>query len=237
MFRPLPGLTIATLVALSLLMGLGTWQLQRRAEKHALLDQIHARELLPAAPVELLLPVGSYGAFRKATAEGTFLNDQEVYVAHARLDDGPTRPGFRVLTPFELSSGGIIFVDRGWVASTLKDPATRKAGQVLGRTAIRGALQPSGKTSWFTPPPDVARRVFYVKETASMAHAFGLVLRSSLVFELAEGPKGGPEVMPSRVEIPDNHLNYALTWYSLAIVLLVVYLRYHHSIGRLKLQP
>ena len=66
-FRPLPGLTVATLVALAILLGLGTWQLQRRAEKHALLAQIAARESMAPAPIEVLLPVGAYGAFRKAT--------------------------------------------------------------------------------------------------------------------------------------------------------------------------
>jgi surfeit locus 1 family protein len=232
-FRPLPGLTVATLIALLILLALGTWQLQRRTEKHALLDQIRARETLPAAPIEVLLPVGAYGAFRKATAQGTFANDQEIYVVHARVEDGPTRPGIRVLTPFTLTSGGTILVDRGWVEDARKDPSTRKAGQIEGVTDISGTLQQPGKAAYFTPPPDIARRVFYVRDTALIAKAFGLSLRSLLTFEVAQGPAGGPEAMPSRVTIPDNHLSYAITWFSLAIVLMVVYLRYHQTLGRL----
>lgn len=232
-FRPLPGLTIATVIALLVLLALGTWQVERRTEKHALLDQIHARETLPAVPIEELLPVGAYGAFRKATAEGTFANDQEIYVVHARVEDGPTRPGFRVLTPFTLASGGTILVDRGWVDDPHRDPSTRKDGQVEGPTEITGTLQQGGKTAYFTPPPDIARRVFYVRDVAPIAKAFGLSVRSPLIFEVAQGPAGGPEAIPSRVEIPDNHLSYAITWYSLAIVLMVVYLRYHQTLGRL----
>jgi surfeit locus 1 family protein len=232
-FRPLPGLTVATLIALLILFGLGTWQLQRRTEKHALLDQIHARETLPAAPIEVLLPVGAYGAFRKATAQGTFANNQEIYVVHARVDDGPTRPGFRVLTPFTLTSGGTILVDRGWVDDARRDPSTRKAGQVEGIVDITGTLQPAGKAAYFTPPPDVAKRVFYVRDVGLMAKSYSLSLRSPLIFEVASGPVGGPEAMPSRVSIPDNHLSYAITWFSLAIVLMVVYLRYHQTLGRL----
>jgi surfeit locus 1 family protein len=232
-FRPLPGLTIATIIALLILLALGTWQLERRTEKHALLDQIRARETLPAAPIEVLLPVGAYGAFRQATAQGSFANDQEIFVVHARVEDGPTRPGVRVLTPFTLASGGTILVDRGWVDDAHKDPSTRRDGQVEGVTEVTGTLQQGGRAAYFTPPPDIAKRVFYVRDVAQMTKSFGLSLRSPLIFEVAQGPAGGPQAIPSRVAISDNHLSYAITWYSLAIVLIVVYLRYHQTLGRL----
>src|SRR5262245_21403804 len=99
MFRPFPILTAATIVALAILIGLGVWQLQRRAEKHALLDQIAARESAGAAPVEILFATGDYAAFRHATALGTFDHAKEAYVFAPRADGGPPRQGFRVLTP------------------------------------------------------------------------------------------------------------------------------------------
>lgn len=232
-FRPLPGLTVATLVALAILLGLGTWQLQRRTEKHALLAQIAAREHMAPAPIEMLIPVGAYGAFRKATATGAFNHDQEIFVVHPRTDTGETRPGYRVLTPFTLSSGGLILVDRGWVEQAHRDPSTRREGQVAEPVEIEGTLLQPGTPSYFTPPPDLTGRVVFARDTALIARSYGLTLRSPLLFEVITGPKGGPEPMPTRVAIPDNHLNYALTWYSLAIVLIVVYLRYHQTLGRL----
>lgn len=236
-FRPLPGLTVATLVALMILIGLGSWQLQRRAEKHDLLDRIEARRSLPAAPVEILLPVGAYAEFRAVTALGTFLNASEAYVSEARTDGGPTRPGFRVITPFRITGGDIILVDRGWVAADRRDPATRAEGQVLEQMEIEGVLKRSAPGSAFTPPPDPATRTVYRRNATDIAAFDGLALRSTLVLEATTRVKGGPEPLPTGVNIPDNHLNYALTWFSLAVVLLVIYLVYHARQGRLGWQP
>ena len=129
-FQPLPGLSIATLIALVILLSLGTWQLQRRVEKHELLDQMEARKAQAAAPVELLIPVGDYAAFRKATALGEFDHTREAFVSVARTDNGPTEPGFKVLTPFRLTGGDVILVDRGWIPQANRPRATRlKASQ------------------------------------------------------------------------------------------------------------
>lgn len=232
-FRPLPILTAATVVALAILIGLGTWQLQRRAEKHERLDQIAARSSAPAAPVEVLFAAGDYAAYRHATADGAFDHAKEAYVYAPRTDGGPTRQGFRVVVPFRLVSGGTILVDRGWVAEKLKDPASREAGQVEGDIEVTGTLRPSSEPGTFTPPPHIASRTFYRRDSAAIAAAVNETLLRTLVLEATSAIDGGPEPYPSDVNIPDNHLNYALTWYSLAVVLLIIYLRYHQVRGRL----
>jgi surfeit locus 1 family protein len=233
-FRPLPVLTAATVVALAILIGLGTWQLQRRAEKHELLDQIAARSSAPPAPVEILFATGDYAAFRHATADGTFDHAKEAYVYAPRADDGPTRQGFKVVTPLHLVSGGTILVDRGWIAEAKKDPATRKAGQFEGEIEVTGTLRPPATPGTFTPPPDLATRTFYLRDSAAIAAALDITLTRPLILEATSAVDGGPEPRPSDINIPDNHLNYALTWYSLAVVLLVIYLRFHHVRGRLR---
>lgn len=235
MFRPLPFLTAATIVALAILIGLGTWQLQRRTEKHALLDQIASRESAGPAPVEILFPTGDYAAFRQATAQGTFDHAKEAYVFTPRSDTGPTRQGFRVITPFHLVSGGTILVDRGWVAEDHKAPATRAKGQTEGEIEIAGILRPSSKPATFTPPPEPATRTFYDRDSKAIADVLGVTLLRPLILESTTAVEGGPEPLPSHVDIPDNHLGYALTWFSLAVVLLVIYLRYHVVRGRLRI--
>lgn len=232
-FRPLPGLTVAAVISLAILLTLGTWQLQRRAEKHDLLAQIAQRQAMPPAPVELLLPVGDYAVFRPATAFGTFLNASESYVIESRADTGPTRPGFRVMTPFRLTGGDIILVDRGWVSADLKDPAMRKQGQVEGETEIEGSLRRPSPASSFTPPPDTGARTFYARNTLEIARIDAMTLRTPLLFEATSRAQGGPAPLPTAVKIPDNHLNYAITWYALAVVLIVIYLVYHRQLGRL----
>ena len=233
MFRPLPGLTVATLIALAILIGLGTWQLQRRAEKHALLDQIADRMHAGPAPIEILLASGAYAAHRAATARGAFDHASEAFVYAPRSDEGKEGPGFRVLTPFHPDSGGTLLVDRGWVAAARKAPETRKKGQIEGEVDIAGILRPSSVPSAFTPVPDLKTRTFYLRDTAVIAKALGLQLTSSLLLEATTRVEGGPEPLPTLVNIPDNHQQYALTWFALALVLVIVYLRMHVIRGRL----
>jgi surfeit locus 1 family protein len=234
MFRPLPVLTAVTLLALAILIGLGTWQLERRAEKHALLAQIEAREKSPPAPVEILFVTGdSFSAFRQATALGTFDHTKEAYVYAPRADTGPTRQGFKVLTPFRLASGGVLIVDRGWIPEANKNPAARAQGQIEGEVELEGVLLPSSVARTFTPPPDLRTRTFYNRDTTAISRALGVSLHRTLIFEASTRVEGGPEPMPGKRDIPDNHLSYALTWFSLGLVLLVIYLRYHYVRGRL----
>jgi surfeit locus 1 family protein len=233
-FRPLPILTAATVIALAILIGLGTWQLQRRAEKHELLDQMTARSSAPPAPVEILFATGDYAAFRHATADGTFDHAKESYVYAPRTDGGPTRQGFKVVTPLHLASGGTILVDRGWVPEDKKDPAMRKEGQFEDELEVTGTLRPPSTPSTFTPPPDLATRTFYLRDSAAIAAAIGVTLLRPLILEATSAIDGGPEPRTTEINIPDNHLNYALTWYSLAVVLLVIYLRFHQVRGRLR---
>lgn len=236
MFRPLPVLTAFTLGALAVLIALGLWQLERRQEKHALLAQMDARANSPPAPVEILFATGdAFPAYRPATALGTFDHANEAYVYAPRADTGPTRQGFKVLTPLTLASGGVIIVDRGWVSEKQKAPATRAEGQVPGEVEIEGVLLPAAAPRTFTPPPDLSTRTFYIRDTAAIAKTLGLTLHRTLLFEAKSRTEGGPEPMPTGRDIPDNHLSYALTWFSLGVVLLVIYLRYHYVRGRLKL--
>ena len=234
MFRPLPGLTAATVIALAILIGLGTWQLQRRAEKHVLLDQIASRQNAPPAPIEILLATGDYAAHRAATAQGTFDHAAESYVYAPRPNEGAARPGFKVITPFRLRSGGLILVDRGWVDERHKSPEGRKTGQAEGEAEIEGRLRPSSRPGTFTPLPDVAARTFYQRDSAAIAKALKLELASTLVFEATTRAQGGPEPLTSELNIPDNHLQYAITWFALAVVLVVIYLSFHAARGRLK---
>lgn len=233
MFRPLPVLTIVTLAALAILIALGVWQLERREEKHALLDRIATRANAAPAPIEIVLATGDdFAAHRRVTALGTFDQAKEVYVYAPRTDGGPTRQGKKVVTPFALGSGGTILVDRGWVDEAW--PSTDKTyPEPEGQVEVEGVLRPSSKPGPFTPPLDVAKHMLFIRDSAAIAKLSGVTLKSRLILE-ATTRLGNPEPLKSTLEIPDNHLNYALTWFSLSLVLLVIYFRYHYVRGLLK---
>lgn len=232
-FRPLPILTVATLAALAVLIGLGVWQLQRREEKHALIAQIEARANMAPAPVEILLATGDYAAFRPATAQGTFVPGHEAFVFSPRSDKGPTVQGYKLVSAFALVSGGTILIDRGWVPAEWRERPSVSAA-ASDEVEIEGVLRPSGRPSAFAPSPDLAARTFYQRDAAAIGKALGLSLTTTLVLEATSKTDGGPEPLPARNDIPDNHLSYALTWFALGLVLVVIYLRYHNVRGRLK---
>lgn len=233
-FRPLPLLTTFTALALVVLIGLGLWQLERREEKHALLAQITQRMIAPAESIEGLLVNESEAPFRHATAQGTFEHAQESYVFSPRTGDTGTRLGYKVITPLRLTGTAVVFVDRGWVPQERRAPATRLKGQTDGPVTIRGLLKPTTSPGLFTPEPNLAEHIWYLHDIAAMTAAHDLKPATLLYLEASTAGPGGPDPVSEMPKIPDNHLMYALTWFALAVVLVIVYLVFHHSRRRLR---
>ncbi len=233
-FRPLPVLSIVTLIALAILIGLGFWQLERRDEKHALIADITQRMIAPAESVETLLVDEVKAPFRHATAQGTFDNAHESYVFTPHSDDSGTHLGYKVITPLRLTASAVIFVDRGWVPEEKRTPAARINGQINGQVTVRGVLKSSTSPGWFTPEPNTVEHIWFVHDIAAMAAVHGIKPATMLYLEASMSVPGGPVPLSEMPEIPDNHLQYAITWFGLAIVLFVIYLVFHHSRGRLR---
>jgi surfeit locus 1 family protein len=233
-FRPLPVLSVVTLIALAILIALGLWQLERRAQKHALIAETSHRMIAPAESIEGLLINDSQAAFRHATAQGTFENAQESYVFAPRSDDTGVHLGYKVVTPLRLTASAVVLVDRGWVPEEKRNSATRLKGQIDGPVSLRGLLRPSVSPGLFTPDPSLVEHIWYVHDIEAMAAAYGLKPATMLYLEASTPVPGGPNPTADVPELPDNHLQYALTWFSLGLVLVIIYFVFHHSRGRLR---
>ena len=121
-FRPTFWPTLLTVSMLAVLVGLGTWQLQRLEWKTQLIAERDAG--LAAAALSLPADDGQLAAleFRKVTARGRFLHDRELYVG-SRTNHG--KAGYHVLTPLQVEDGTVLLVNRGWVPLDRHDPASR----------------------------------------------------------------------------------------------------------------
>lgn len=220
----------AVLAAFLILVGLGTWQLQRKAWKEGLLATLEER--LSAAPVPLPPTVEwsrlsqSGDEFRRVSLTANFLHDREalVYTVGSSLRDGaPSGPGYEVFTPARLANGRIVMVDRGFVPENRRDPADRPDGQVTGRVQITGALRWPEIRSVFTPADQPDRNLWFVRDSEAIAAAKNLDAAPFYVAQEAPSAPGGwPQ--PARLvpRLPNTHLQYAVTWYGLAFALLVV---------------
>ncbi|RFB78857.1 SURF1 family protein [Methylovirgula sp. 4M-Z18] len=223
--RRLLGPAIATLLAFILLCGLGVWQLQRLAWKEGLLAQIHERIAAPPVPLpdEAQWPglTPNEYAYRHVTLTGTFDYAQEALVFRPFHDE----TGYLVLTPLTLASGAQIIVNRGFVREDLRDPAKRSAGQIPGEVTLSGLMREPESRNPFTPADDPAKGLWYTRDSIAIAQHFGLQRAApfSIDADATPVPGGWPKGGTTVIDIPNNHLSYAFTWFGLAAALLGVF--------------
>ncbi|MFM8700459.1 MAG: SURF1 family protein [Hyphomicrobiales bacterium] len=224
----LPGIAVA--LAFAVLVGLGIWQLVRLDEKERLISQVEA--MMKAPPRQLPLQAEwntpSFAAldFSPVTISGTFRHELEVYLfaSVAKGNRGDEQQGLFVLTPFDLADGGSVLVNRGFVPAQLKDPKRRIAGQVEGNVTLTGILKIARKPGLFTPEPDRANRLWFAADPAGMATLQGLTDVAPFVIDADDTPVPGgwPSGGHTVLNFSNNHLQYALTWFGLALVLFVM---------------
>jgi surfeit locus 1 family protein len=224
--KSLVGPTIFTLIGLALLVGLGTWQVQRLGWKTALIARREAGAA--AAPLELPRTLAEASAleYRRVRAEGRFLHERELYL-HAT--DASGEAGYHIVTPLALARGGTVLVDRGFVPERLKAPETRAAANGGGPVEVTGLLRlpPAGKASWFVPDNQPGRNEWFTLDPMAMAQAARV--SDALPFFIDAGatpnPGGFPVGGQTPLDLPNHHLQYALTWYALAGCLVIVYIQ------------
>lgn len=214
-------------IALAVLVSLGTWQVKRLYWKQDLLAAIEQRSTAQPADlktIESLLASGEPIDYRTARASGRFLNDRERHF-FATFEG---QSGFYVYTPLELDDGRLLFVNRGFVPYDRKDAALRPQSLVEGVQTITGLARArlEEKPSFMVPENDEAANIFYWKDLDRMAASAGLPAEKVLPFFLDADatpvPGGLPRGGVTVIDLPNSHLQYAITWYGLALALLGV---------------
>ena len=170
--------------------------------------------------------------YRRVTLQGRFDHAREAYIFTTGNGGDAV---YHVLTPFTTDDGRTLIVDRGLVTKDHLDPASRAAGNVAGETRVTGVWRTPDRAGLFTPPADAAHRIWYVRDLAAIAAADHVALAAPVVVEAgpAPNPGGWPKGGQTVVDLPNNHLSYAITWFGLALCLLGVWLAYHISKARI----
>jgi surfeit locus 1 family protein len=222
---------VATLLllgaALCVLVSLGTWQLQRLHWKEALIADIAERTTAAPADLATIETIAASGGdidYRKMTVSGRYLHNKERHF-FATLRG---RTGFYVYTPLALADGRYLLVNRGFVPYENKAPETRGEGQLPGEVAVTGLARSrlTQKPSSIVPDNDLAKNIFYWKDLDAMVATAGLPADRVLPFFLDADSTpvagGMPEGGVTQIDLPNSHLEYAVTWYGLAIALVAV---------------
>jgi surfeit locus 1 family protein len=224
---------LLALAGLAVLIGLGTWQMSRKAWKEGLLAQIAERARAePIALADALRRWHETGdvEYLHVRVAGRFRHDAE---AHVFAIDERLGPGFHVYTPLETPNGQLMLVNRGFVPDRLKDAALRPQGQTPGEVLVTGLARRPQPPAWFTPASRPDRNMFYWPDFAGMVSALpgsrqgGPPQRVVPFFLEADvqpaNPGGLPKGGVTRLALPNRHLEYALTWYGLALTLVGVF--------------
>ena len=224
-FQPRPGPTLFTIPVVLLCLALGGWQVQRLHWKEGLIAQRAAA--LAAAPVAAPQSLAAARALdlHRVAVDGVFRNDREVLV-HAIGPEGGA--GFDVLTPLQEAGGRTVFVNRGFVPTTLAERDKRRAGEPVGRVHVAGLLRLplNEKPGWFVPDNTPGRGEWFWVDLPAIgaAAAQSDVAPFYIDADATPNPGGWPRGRASLPALPNNHLQYAITWFSLAIAALVIYL-------------
>lgn len=220
------------------LMALGTWQMQRLAWKENLLAELDKNLASDPVPISVIMDALQKGVefeYRPVKVTGRFdhENERHFFATH----EG--RVGYYVYTPLSFDEG-VIFINRGFVPFDFKDPATRLDGQIKGLVTIRGLARKmlDDKPSGLVPDNDAEKNIYYWKDLRLMAAQSGIDFNSDRLLKFfvdadkrvdqeSAYPMGGVTL----IDLPNNHLQYAYTWYGLAmtLVLIVLYYRFRRT--------
>jgi len=234
--KGLVGLTALMLAGLAVLIGLGVWQLKRLEWKQGLIAQIEARTKGPPITLEDAVALAREGrdpSYYRVRVDGRFHHAKERYLY--ALSEG--RVGWHVITPLETEDRDVVLVDRGFVPDELKDPSARALGQVENVVTVTGIVRTPETQTLFTPDNEPKVNRWFWRDLAGMTRSMfpaGTIDVAPFFLEAdkSEVPGGWPEGGQTRLEIPNNHLQYAITWFLLAAGLLIVYGLYVRSLYR-----
>ena len=240
--RGLTAATIFTVLGVAILFGLGNWQLERMVWKEALIETTTAR--LAAAP-ENLPPPAQWSnldrdqyEFRRVMFPAELLNGKDafVYTSGSAFRPDVSGPGYWVFTPARLPGGSMIVVNRGFVPLDRKDAGSRPQGALTGLVDFTGVMRWPEARRPFTPDDEPQNNVWHRRDPRAIAAAkdWGAVAPFYVEQERPQSPGGLPQAGQLAVKLPNNHLQYAITWFGLAAALAGVYLAWLIARQRLR---
>ena len=223
--------TLFTIAGLTILIGLGSWQIQRMSWKEDVLATINkeyerdpysnpiSKErlmTLPDDPEELV--------FERGTISGRFLNEKDVAII-SRTYEG--NPGYHIITPFQLKDGSVILVNRGWASISYDKRRNREEFYHDEYTILSGVLRLPEKANLFVPENSPSKDKWYQLNVDEIGQAKGIKELSPYVFYV-ENDINQTTVIPvpfaKRWQPNNNHAQYAMMWYLLGGALVIIHI-------------
>ena len=233
--RGTAGFAIVTLVMVAACLALGIWQLQRRVEKHALISALNER--LAAAPEGLPAPsqwnalTPGKDEFRRVSFTATYpkLPDAMIYSSGSAVREDVSGPGTWAFLPARLPDGATVVVNAGFVQNTMQDRAQQDRAMtrlVTGeKVTLTGYIRFPESKGVLTPPENMTKRLWFTRDHLAMARALGWGEAAPFYIDLeAPAPASGiPKPGALEVHLKDDHMQYAVTWFTLAGAVVIAF--------------
>lgn len=229
-FRPGVPLTVCVVIAFVVLIGLGTWQVRKVGPKTELLERIEAG--LMAEPYKITVHLDDPGMleYRRVVFSGEVLDREPIKLFGTNLKG---KSGYHLYLPVLKQHGRAIAVNFGWVPYHTAELPPLPVGQTI---EVTGVLRTSATPGTMTPPNTPEEGQWFTADVHEMAAFWGLGTKEYYHFRVMADHRGAPTDLPQggqvRVNIPNDHMQYAITWYGLALTLVGVYLAFGLQRGR-----
>lgn len=231
-------LNLLVIFTFVILLCLGSWQLDRKEQKAELLDQIKRTgyETILLDNIEITAENLNDWLYRTVSIEGRYMNGLEARVfanlSNPRGEFGGA--GYWILTPFIVKDNDVLIVNRGFVPQS-NISNYPNYNDIEYDVSIEGYIKRYEKNNIFTPEADFIEKVTYLFNKEDLSKIFGIEINTIFYIDLIDTDIKLPQSNETKLTFSDNHLSYAITWYSLATVLLFIYL-YSIMISRRKIR-
>lgn len=223
--------TLLAAAGMTVLLKFGFWQLDRLEWKNDLIARVQSRMSMPSVPAPFESEWAKVNAksdeYRRVRVVGTFKHEYEVavFTTLSKPKGKLSGQGYWILTPLVQPNGSIVIVNRGFVPLAYRDSDTRKHGLIPGQVTITGPLRMPDPVHWFTPENVSSHNNWYRKDPAEIAKTLKLKRVAPFLVDSdgTTNPSRLPQGGETRVEFPNNHLGYAITWFGLAAALAGVF--------------
>lgn len=225
-FKPRLWPTLMTIPLLVCLIALGNWQLERLDWKLDLIEKIQIRATQTAGA----LPADARDLddleYYHVKIAGQFDHSQELTMYSV----GPNgEPGYDLYTPMIFEKGKSIIVNRGWIPEQLKEQNIRPTTLVSEEVSLSGLLRKPWFKLWYGPENEPENNMWFYGDVDAMASQMGLsdYFPMYLYADKIVSDNRFPVAGRTEFNIVNNHLDYVMTWYGMAIVLVGIYLIAH----------
>ena len=208
------------IIFVTIFCALGTWQLYRLQWKLELISEITFG--LDSSPIEYSNSIEKN--YQWVSAKGKFNFDKQIYL-YSLNENG--KPGYDVITPFRTNKNENVLVNRGWIKKELKNnPIINK--NIEDEQKIIGLLRKIYKPNIFKPDNDLKNNIWFSINLNDLKETSGEQFNEFVIF-LEDSRAKTPLPKKVSIDVPNNHLKYAITWYAISISIIFYYLYFRRK--------